>query len=79
MSSLIILTEEDDSLAELSDLSVILVGLFQTTLLLGMISAVYKLPGHDGGGLWPIYVNEHYSLQTSQVRARYSRECVHVK
>ena len=71
MSSLIILTEEEDSLAELSDLSVILVGLFQTTLLLGMISAVYKLPGHDGGGLWPIYVTEHYSLQTSQVRSRY--------
>ena len=79
MSSLIILTEEEDSLAELSDLSVILVGLFQTTLLLGMISAVYKLPGHDGGGLWPIYVKEHYSLQTSQVRSRYVRECVHVK
>ena len=60
------LETEEDSLAALSDLAVILLGFLQTTLLLGLVTAVYKLPGHDGGGLVPLYVKEHYSLQTSQ-------------
>ena len=62
----LVLETEEDSLANLSDLAVILVGLYQTSILLGMITMVYKLPGHEGGGLWPLYVKEHYSLQTSQ-------------
>ena len=62
----LVLETEEDSLADLSDLAVILVGLYQTSILLGMITMVYKLPGHEGGGLWPLYVKEHYSLQTSQ-------------
>ena len=60
------LEREEDSLAPLSDLAVILLGFVQTTFLLGLVTTGYKLPGHDGGGVWPVYVTEHYSLQTSQ-------------
>ena len=57
---------EEDSLGPLSDLAVILLGFLQTSFLLGLVTTAYKLPGHDGGGLWPVYVWEHYSLMTSQ-------------
>jgi len=60
------LETEEDSLEALSDLAVILLGFIQSTVLLGLVTTAYKLPGHDGGGLWPLYVSEHYSLQTSQ-------------
>ena len=56
----------EDSLGPLSDLAVILLGFLQTGFLLGLVTTAYKLPGHDGGGLWPLYVVEHYSLMTSQ-------------
>ena len=64
--TLVNLDVEEDSLAPLSDLAVILLGLVHSTFLLGLVTTAYKLPGHDGGGLWPVWVSEHYSLQTSQ-------------
>jgi hypothetical protein len=34
--------------------------------MLSIVGSVYPLPGHDTGGLWPIYVTEHASEATSQ-------------
>jgi len=40
--------------------------LFNAALLLGSLSSLAPLPGHKGGTLWPIFVKEHYSTETSQ-------------
>ena len=57
--------EVEDSLEDLSDLAVLASGLLNTVLMFGVLSVIYKLPGHDGGGIWPLYIPEHYSDRTS--------------
>ena len=54
-----------DSLESLSDLAVLGSGLLNTVLMFGVLSEMYKLPGHDQGVVWPLYVNEHFSVRTS--------------
>ena len=62
----VVILETEDSLATMSDLGVVALGLFHSAFLLALITALHKFPGHDGGSLWPVWVPEHYSLQTSQ-------------
>ena len=54
-----------DTLEDLSDVAVIGLGVLNTILLFGILALNYKLPGHEAGGLWPIWIPEHYSHQTS--------------
>ena len=44
----------------------VLIGIFYSVTILGIVNAVHLLPGHEKGGLWPIYVKSHSSVQTSQ-------------
>jgi len=46
--------------------SAILIALIYGVFIMGIVNAIYPLPGHEKGGIWPIYVKEHYSTQTSQ-------------
>ena len=42
------------------------IGVAYSAVMLSIIGAVYPLPGHDTGGMWPLYVVEHASSHTSQ-------------
>ena len=44
----------------------ILLAISYGIFIMGIVNAIYPLPGHEKGGFWPIYVKEHYSHQTSQ-------------
>jgi hypothetical protein len=47
-------------------LGAVVVGVAYATVMLSIIGTVYPLPGHDTGGVWPLYVTEHASEATSQ-------------
>ena len=55
-----------DTLSQVSPATITEFGLFSAILMLGTVSSLAPLPGNSGGGFWPIYVKEHYSLKTSQ-------------
>merc|ERR1711997_59451 len=59
-------TNHEDSLDNFSPAAIIGFGLLNVILMLGTLSSFAPLPGHTNGGLWPIFVKEHYSAQTSQ-------------
>ena len=59
-------TKHQDSLEEFSPAAIIGFCLFNAALMLGTLSSLAPLPGHEGGTLWPIFVKEHYSIDTSQ-------------
>ena len=49
-----------------SILSSVLIAVGYALYTLGVVNAVYPLPGNTNGGLWPLYVADHASPQTSQ-------------
>ena len=54
-----------DTLAGWSAAAVIGIGVLQTMLIFGLLIKMSKMPGHDAGGLWPVWIPEHYSERTS--------------
>ena len=66
ISDVILASGDGDTLQRLSAIAIVWMGIVNTLLMFATLWTVLKLPGHDEGGLWPIFVPEHYSEKTSQ-------------
>ena len=61
-----VFVSDGDSLELLSAMSILWMGIVNTVLMFAVLWTFLKLPGHDEGGLFPVYIQEHYSERTSQ-------------